>query len=313
MPIKRVFLLQTEMGNPDPWDDSLNLANVDVNPGLGLTNNAAEYQNNISFFQRADNRFSITNSVYTEYNLVLKRPFSIHDQSTEIPINFKQIADILESHLWRGHTFSANVIMMASLLEKDKPLNQQDVIANATYYYRHGEKIIDIISGDEIKNPTLIPWFFCYKTSDVPLYYMVLNPHSVQCIGNIEGNYNESQVYTISNHLKNLNEVVFKPKFSRNARVIGEHNIMVRGDTFTVEPFGSWFIKDHLPDFFKKAKLKIDTNFDYTFEDGKIKINTLNKQKGYLIIRWNTATGMDLIFHTSKNRFFRDYIVDVIN
>ena len=163
MPIKRVFLLQTEMGNPDPWDDSLNLANVDVNPGLGLTNNAAEYQNNISFFQRADNRFSITNSVYTEYNLVLKRPFSIHDQSTEIPINFKQIVDILESHLWRGHTFSANVIMMASLLEKDKPLNQQDVISKATYYYRHGEKIIDIISGDEIKNPTLIPWFFCYK------------------------------------------------------------------------------------------------------------------------------------------------------
>lgn len=312
MAIKRVFLIQTDMGHPDPWDDSLNLANVGVSPGLSGTNNACEFQNNINFFQRVDNRFSITHSVYSEYNLVLKRPFSIHDKSTEIPINFDQIAELLDTYEWSGGKMTAKVIMMASQLSASGQL-QEDTIANATYYYRDQERIINTSTGEEVVNPTVVPWFFCYKTDDTPLYYMVLNPHSVQCIGDIEGNYNDNEVYTISNHLKNLNEVVFKPRFSRNARVIGDHNLMVRGSSFTVEPFGAWFIKEHLPEFFNNAKIKVDTNFEYSIEDGIVKINTLNKQKGYLIIRWNTATGMDLIFHTSKNRFFRDYVVDIID
>ena len=59
----RVFLLQTAMGQPDPWDDSLNMANVGINPGLGYSNNATDYTNYISFFQKVDNRFAITGAV----------------------------------------------------------------------------------------------------------------------------------------------------------------------------------------------------------------------------------------------------------
>lgn len=309
---QRVFLLQTDVGQPDPWDDSINIANVGVNPGLGLTNNAADYENIIQFFQRADNRFSVTYSSYADKHLVLKRPFSVHDIATEVGINFDTVADIMDKHIWTGHSVKARVILMGSIIEDDVPLNQQDVIARATFYCRYDNKIIDIVNNVEVDNPKIIPWFFCYKTDDLPLYYMVFNHHAVQCIDDIEGKYNNNYVYTIGNHLKNLNEVIFKPKMSRNARVIGDHNIMVRGGSFTVEPFGSWFVKQHIPDFFKDAKVKVDTNFDYFWEDGKLVVNTLNKQKGYLIIRWNTATGMDLIFHTSKNRFFKDYIVDVI-
>jgi cell division protein FtsI/penicillin-binding protein 2 len=66
--------------------------------------------------------------------------------------------------------------------------------------------------------------------------------------------YSGVLTYTPFN-VENLKEVVFKPKFSRNARVIGDHNIMVRGKEFTVEPFGSWFVKHHLPDFFNEAKI----------------------------------------------------------
>jgi hypothetical protein len=140
----------------------------------------------------------------------------------------------------------------------------------------------------------------------------VLNPHSVQCLINIEGNYNGNQVYTISNHLKNMNDVIFKPRLSKNARVIGNHNVVVRGDEFTIEPFGTWFVKRHLPDFFKDAKVKVDTNFDYTIKENKIVVSTLNKQKGYISLRWNTGTVMDMTFHASKNRFLQEYIIDVI-
>ena len=49
MDIRRVFLIQTEMGHPDPWDDSLNMANTKVSPGLGTSSNPSAYSSMISF------------------------------------------------------------------------------------------------------------------------------------------------------------------------------------------------------------------------------------------------------------------------
>ena len=302
--IRRVFLLQTEIGHPDPWDDSINMVNTSVNPGLGTSNNPARYDNYISFFQRVDNRFSLSHSVYSESHIVLKRPFSIHDPDTEVPINFDNIANLID-------TTVDGVMMFGAILE-DKPLTQQEVISSSSWYHRKDNEIIDLISGETLNNPKIVPWMFCYKTKDLPLYYIVLNPHSVQCLVNIEGNYNGNQVYTISNHLKNMNDVIFKPRLSKNARVMGDHNIVVRGDEFTIEPFGTWFVKRHLPDFFKDAKVKIDTNFEYTIKENKVVVSTLNKQKGYISLRWNTGTVMDMTFHASKNRFLQEYIIDVI-
>lgn len=307
---KRVFLLQTEIGHPDPWDDSINLTNVGVSPGLGRTNNAGDFNNRIHFFQRVDNRFAITFSKYLDYPLVLKRPYSTHDQNTEVPLDFDLMAKLIDDHRWTCHEGTAKVIMFGSVIEEGA--SQQNAISNATYFVRNQEKILDVVNNIEHDNPKIIPWLFCYKADEVPLYYIVINPYSVQCIEDIEANYNGNYVYTITNHLKNLNEVIFKPYFSKNARVIGEHNLVVRGNTFTVNPFGSWFVKEKLQGFFDNTKVKVDTNFQYEWEGTKLKINTLNKTKGYLILRWNTGTGMDLIFHVSKNRFFRDYVVDIV-
>jgi hypothetical protein len=302
--IRRVFLLQTEIGQPDPWDDSINMVNTSINPGLGTSNNPSGYDNFISFFQRVDNRFSLSHSVYSESHIVLKRPFSTHDPETEVQINFDKVAELIDT--------TVDGIMMLGAILEDKPLSQQEVIASSSWYHRKGDEVIDLVSGETLNNPKIIPWMFCYKTKDLPLYYMVLNPHSVQCLINIEGNYNGNQIYTISNHLKNMNDVIFKPRLSKNARVMGDHNIVVRGDEFTIEPFGTWFVKRHLPDFFKNAKIKIDTNFEYTIKENKIVVSTLNKQRGYISLRWNTGTVMDMTFHASKNRFLQEYIVDVI-
>lgn len=301
---RRIFLIQTEMGHPDPWDDSLNMSNTEVNPGLGTSSNPSAYESMISFFQRADNRFSISNSLYPEAHLVLKRPFSMHDPQTEVMLNFDNIADLIDKS-------EHGVIMLGAVLGETM-ISQQDVIGKSSFYHRKDGEVQDMISGEIVKDPRIIPWLFCYKTKDLPLYYMVLNPHSVQCISNIEGPYNGNYVYTISNHLRNLNEIIFKPSLSKNARAIGEHNLVVTGDEFTIEPFGTWFVKKHLPDFFKTAKVKISTNFDYELDGNKIRVKTLNKEKGYISLRWNTGTVMDMSFHTSKNRFLQEFIVDVI-
>lgn len=307
MTTKRVFLLQTEIGQADPWDDSLNMANVFVNPGLGTSNNAkgAAAEDYISFFQRVDNRFSISNSYYVDSHLVLKRPFSMHDPETEIPLNFDKIAEIIDN------TPDGIVLCAAPLTEEN--IAQQDVIKKTGFFKRVDGKVTNIQTGEVLINPKLIPWFFCYKTKDCPLYYMILNPHSVQCINQIDGMYNENKVCTISNHLKNLNNIIFKPKVGKTARQIGQHNLLVKGDTFTLEPFGTWFVKHNIPGFFDSAKVKVDTNFEYTVENGVITFKTLNKDKGYVSLRWNTGTNMDMTFHASGNRFVQEYIVDVVN
>jgi hypothetical protein len=301
--MKRVFLIQTNIGHPDPWDDAINMSNVSIKPGLNGNNNAEGYNSRISFFERVDNRFAITKS-QDESCLILKKPYSPDLLSTEIRLNFSKIASIVDNTV-------DQIVLYASIME-NKALSQQEVIANASFYMRNGNDVIDLISGKTVVNPTLIPWFFCFKTRDVPLYYMVMNPHAIQTINNIDGVYDENEVYTISNHLKNMNDVVFKPKFSKNARVIGENNVFVRGDEFTIQPFGSWFVKEHLGDFFKDAKIKIDTNFDYVLDGNTIRVSTINKDKGYISLRWNTGTVMDMTFHASKNRFFKEYVVDII-
>jgi hypothetical protein len=302
--MNRVFLLQTEIGQPDPWDDSINMANTGINPGLGFSNNPSGYQNYISFFQRVDNRFAVSNSIYPEHHLILKRPFSVHDADTEVPLNFDDIATLMDKTL-------DGVALLGAVLNTEVP-DQKQVISNTSWYHRINEEVVDLQTGEKLQTPKIIPWLFCYKTKDLPLYYIVLNPHSVQCIQNIEATYNMNKVFTVSNHLKNLNDVIFKPKVSRNTRIVGDHNLVVKGEGFTIEPFGTWFVKRHLPDFFKDAKIKIDTNFDYKIENNKIVVSTLNKQRGFISIRWNTGTVMDMTFHASKNRFLQEYIVDVI-
>jgi hypothetical protein len=228
----------------------------------------------------------------------------MHDRSTEVSLNFDLIAELTDKTVH-------GVAMLGAILQTETP-DQREVISNTSWYHRVDDEIIDLITGEKLTNPKFIPWAFVYKTRDLPLYYMVMNPFSVQCVEDVEAVYNGNAVYTIANHLRNLNQTVFKPKLSQNARSIGDHNIIVKGDEFTVEPFGTWFVKRHLPDFFKDAKVKIDTNFDYKIVDGKIIVSTLNSERGYFSIRWNTGTVMDMTFSASKNRFLQEYIVDVI-
>jgi hypothetical protein len=249
----RVFLLQTEIGQPDPWDDSINMANTGINPGLGFSNNPSGYENYISFFQRVDNRFAVSNSIYSEHHIILKRPFSIHDADTEVPLNFDDIAALMDKTL-------DGVALLGAVLNSDVP-DQKQVISNTSWYHRINEEVVDLQTGERLQNPKIIPWLFCYKTKDLPLYYIVLNPHSVQCIQNIEATYNMNKVFTVSNHLKNLNDVIFKPKVSRNTRIVGDHNLVVKGDEFTIEPFGTWFVKRHLPEFFKTAKIEGEKSY----------------------------------------------------
>lgn len=302
----KVFLIQTEMGIPDPWNDSINMCNVAVNPGLDSVNNnnAQGYKSQMSFFQRVDTRFVISSSEDSGADLILKKPYSVNGPHLGIQIKLDDIVSMIEKTPF-------GIVLFASPFGDIK--NHQEAVESATFYSRiNTGEVINLKTDDIVENPTFIPWFFAYKTKELPLYYIVMNPHSIQITDNFEGEYGENKVYTISNHLKNVSELIFKPKFGRNVRQIGDHNLVVKGEEFTLHPFETWFVKKHFPHFFDNATIKIDTNFDYEIVEKKIKIKSLNKKRGFLSIRWNSGTLMDMTFAGSKNRFFKEYIVDFI-
>jgi hypothetical protein len=302
--MSRVFLIQTETGQADPWDDSINISNVAVNPSLGNTNNPAEHTSRITYYQRSDNRFTIMRSPTDDADIILSKPYT--NDTIRVKISLEDVGACTDGARDKA-------ILCASIIEDGVPMTQAEAVEKAQYYMRNKNgDIMEMSTGLVIQNPKMIPWFFCYRTDEAPVYYIVMNHHSIQSIGLVDGDYGNNKVFVLSNHLRNLNDVIFKPKFGRTARLIGDHNVLVRGDEFTIEPFGSWFVKEHMPDHFKDVKVKIDTNFEYEIIGGKIKFKTINKDKGYVYLRWNTGTVMDMSFHNSKNRFFREYIVDVI-
>jgi hypothetical protein len=306
--MKKLFLFQIGNGNPDPWDDAINIVNMSLDAGLGMinNNNADKYNSVINFMQKVDRKFIITPTDDPHADLVLRKPYSVDDYHTPFKITLDYLTKIMEG--------APDVFMFATDLAKTNN-DHNSAVENASFYMRNPEngEVTDIVTADVLKNPTMIPWFFCFKTKDFPLYYVVFNPNLVQVSGEIDGEYaGDNHVFEISGHIGNVSKLLFQPKFSRNVREIGEHNIFVKGNEFTVEPFGAWFVKRHLPEFFKEAKIKVDTNFDYRWEDNKIVLNTNDKVKGYLSIRWNSGTVMDMTFKPSKNRFFKEYVVDVI-
>lgn len=305
--MKKLFLFQIGNGNPDPWDDAVNIVNMTPKPGLGVIDNINPmvHESKINFMQKVDQRFIITPTQDPDADIVLRKPYSVDDYHTPFKLKLEYLASVMEG--------APDIFLFATDLKKAKG-DHNTAVENASFYMRNPENgnVTDIITGEVLDNPTLIPWFFCFKTKDFPLYYVIFNQHFVQVSGDVDGEYGDCKVFEITGHIGNLSKIIFQPRFSKNVREIGEHNLFLKGDEFTVEPFGAWFVKRHLSEFFKDVKIKVDTNFDYRWEQNKLVLNTNNKTKGFLSIRWNSGTVMDMAFKPSKNRFFKEYVIDVI-
>lgn len=305
--MKNLFIFQIGNSNPDPWDDAVEMVNLDIKPGLGVThnNNSVDYKNYVNFMQRLESRFIISPTADPDADFVLQKPYVPDSYSSPFRLKFDEIVEIMDK--------APDIFIFATDLAKAGG-NYKVAVENAAYYARNQETgdVTDLKTGEILYNPTLIPYFFCFKTPNYPLYYMVFNPNYVQVSGDIDGDYGEHRVAEISGHVGSISKALFSPRFSKNVREIGEHNVFVMGEEFTVEAFQGWFVKRNAPKFFKDIRPKVSTNFDYHWEGTKIVINSKNKDKGFLSLRWNSGTPMDMTFANSKNRFFREYVIDII-
>lgn len=299
----RAFIFHMSKGVETPWSDISNTFNVIAEPNLGYhsTLNIKPYPVKARFFEKVDTRHVLTKGITSD--LCLIKPYTTDEFLPPIAINLEDIANLFNDKSIDRVIFGA-------------PLDLVKTQPDAATYTRYFSRTKDGNMFDHTDNVVIdsdvniIPWFCCFKTTNLPFYYIVINPNAIQWSADAEGTFGENFVGYLDDHLGNLSDAFFKPSVSRNAKVIGDQ-IIVKGDKLTLTAFDTWFNKKHLPGFFDSSDVKCSTNFKYT-RDGNTFNFDLTDHVGYITLRWNSATVMHTTFMNSRSRFLKEYVIHVI-
>lgn len=299
------FLIQKGTGSTDLWEDFSSAINITCDTNIGIK--PIDLTSKIKLFETVDKRFVFSNYNNNPSNFFIKKPHDVANIAA-MYFNLNEIIDAYSKiENW------ADYVLFASYLDENS--TQESVAKSCSFFIRNKDgQIKDVRSGQVYENDiTLIPWFAVYKLKDVSVYYVILNNKTV-VIGDIneEVEMEDNKLFVTDYHLGNFRNLIFTPSVSRNARLVNENFIFVKGNKFTIKPFDSWFVRTHLPKVFDSKKLKCSTNFKYHKDDDGIHFE-LTDDDGYIIIRWPEKVSMfHGIFLKSKNALYREYIVKKI-
>ena len=311
MTTNRLWIIQTGGNTSTPWEDAISVANTELVPSLGGFN-TSDCKYNISFFQTVDNRFTLSKG--TDSDFVLDKPYSPGNISV-LKFNLNDISSKIDNLMdsdspkYAGGLHRA--VLFGCLLEGT--MTNADVVRRSGFFTRQADgKIYDITNNTVIEDEwtNIIPWFFCYRTDDVPLYFLVVNPNSIQIVSSLDGKHGEhDHVFVLDSHLKGINSLIFNPKISRNGHLI-DKQIVASGGNLSVTPFDNWFTSLY-PDFFKDANIKCHSNFKFEKVGNTFNFD-LTGNVGYIHLRWNAGTVMNTTFFQSGSVFSSDFIVHII-
>lgn len=303
-----LFLIQKGSGITDLWEDVSSAINISRNLNFQSWKFVPyDLSTKIKLFETVERRFVLCNYSDDPLKFYIKRP---HDVGNIATMSF-HLNEILESH--NAIENWTDYVLFASILTDNS--TQETVAKSASFFIRTKDgSVKDVRTGIVYSdNITLVPWFSVYKIKNTSLYYFILN-HKTVNIGELNENMNDNgdKVFVTDCHLGNLRNLIFKPTVSRNARIINDNHIFVKGDTFTLKPFDNWFTNLHCKDFLKPQLLKCSTNFEYTKNDQGIHFKMIESD-GYIIIRWPMEISMlHGIFLRNKNTLYREYVVKQI-
>ena len=149
----------------------------------------------------------------------------------------------------------------------------------------------------EDSNLNCLVWFFVYRATDLPIYYIIPNPDLLGVAFNFNNIENADVRYmTVDPHFGTIGDLIFRPTFSNNVVLMTPEKI-VAGQTFHMEPFKGgvfeWKFKENIP----KMPIKIFSDIEYKQEEhtNKIIFNFKEGQeRGYVHMRWNSNSLLDL-------------------
>ena len=191
-----------------------------------------------------------------------------------------------------------------SVMSTSEAFTPKSLAANAAWWGRSEDFKIKNLLTDKLVDHSayMMIWFFVYKGNN-DLYYIIPNPALVQ-VGDMNYNSDTKNVFVLDDHMGNIGDVFLTPKFSKNVMLVNDNTLIVDGDSFEIEPFSTVYAKNYSK-YFDPSTVKCISNHKYSRENGKIKVD-LNSDIGFIKIRWNTGTRMDLAL---THKFRKEYTV----
>lgn len=301
-----LYIFQKDEIAPNVWKDafdSANLAPVDNNLGKWVT--VDRYKNQYKFYDRQESKLVMFGDPEDPKNIIIRHP---NDFTNSALISFR-INDIKTFMSKINNTHDKMIVYAGEIV--DSNTTHETLSKTVSFFGRpDGGDIINLVTEMPLsKDSSLVPFFFVFKGND-ELYYVVPNLSHIQISNTItKGSDSQDLIVTADTHLGSFNNFIFRPTFSRNARVINDTNIMVKGNTLTVKPFDT-LLGNGIKGFFKFKDIKCSSNYNYTRDENGLYFD-IDRPNGYIILRYNTVTAMDSRLRLS-NRFRKEYTITKI-
>jgi hypothetical protein len=301
-----LYIFQKDEITPNIWKDAFDSANVGpVDANLGSWVIIGEYKKQYKFYDRHDSKLVMFGDPNDPKNIIIRHP---NDFTNSAIISFR-IGDIKTSMSKMAKANDKMIVYAGEIFGSDS--NHEQVSKTVSFFGRpDNEDIVNLVTGNPIsENSKLVPFFFVFK-GNKELYYIVPNLSHIQ-VSNTVANGSDSQdlIVAADTHLGSFNNFIFRPTVGRNARIINDTNIMVKGNTLTVKPFDT-FLGNGLKQFFKFKDVKCSSSYKYTRDQNGLYFD-IDSPNGYIILRYNTVTAMDSRLRLS-NRFRKEYTITKI-
>jgi len=199
-------------------------------------------------------------------------------------------------------------------------MTQQDIVLGSTFFTRKIDgSLLDIEKNVVIGNDSgILPWFFCFRLYDSPLYFMVVNIDLIDVPDNISSEENRFEPNHTTIHVLNNNDgadfisrvftVEINNTTENNFGKIIDNQILIQGDNLSLSLFTGGDVHS---EFFVNADIRCESNFEYE-RHGNMFNFKLTDNIGYIQFDWNYNSPISKIFEISGNKFSKKFIVHKI-
>ena len=161
-----------------------------------------------------------------------------------------------------------------------------------------------------------MPWFFCFRLYDSPLYFIVVNIDLIDVPDNISSEENRFEPNYTTIHVMNNNDGadfikrIFTVEINNTTKndfgKIIDNNILIQGDILSLSLFTASAAAHS--EFFVNADIRCESNFEYERQGNMFNFK-LTDNIGYIQFDWNYNSSISKIFEISGNKFSKNFIV----
>lgn len=313
--MKRTVFIQQIPHYPTPWGDAVaswNLASFMKGMGTWV---ARAYRQRLKFWSRQNFNIILDIEKDNPNTLLLKHfiiPTTASGEEMVKRIDMEAAIKYLDEN-----PFNRSIAYGVFFDPNHRDFSTDYIIKNSKWFARPASRSIiqqDEEMEEEVNTPIVgvdtfqpidkeasglncLVWFFVYRAVDLPIYYIIPNPDMLGTTMNFNDvNTDDIRYMAVEPHFGTIGDLIFRPTFSNNVLKMTPGKI-VAGEEFDILPFEGgvfgWGFKETVP----KVPIKVFSDLEFQRDSDTNTIHfkfNPNQQSGYIHIRWNSNSVMDL-------------------